>query len=158
MYTCKTCSLPDNYPDIHIGQNGSCNYCQFYEEHKSILTDYDNLESVFLNYLAQAKETAAKNGSRYDCLVGFSGGKDSTYIIYQLKEKYNMRVLAFTYDNGFYVHELYKTCFQEISADKYFTVLQGKEWTGDDVFDDYCQELEKMKQKTSVRGKMSRTD
>lgn len=101
MYTCKTCSLPDNYPDIHIGENGSCNYCQFYEKHKSILTDYDNLESVFLNYLAQAKETAAKNGSRYDCLVGFSGGKDSTYIIYQLKEKYNMRVLAFTYDNGF---------------------------------------------------------
>jgi hypothetical protein len=33
---------------------------------------------------------------------------------------------------------LYKTCLEEKSADKYFTVLQGKEWTGGDVFDDYC--------------------
>lgn len=47
-------------------------------------------------------------------------------------------VSTITYENGFYVHELYKTCFQEISGDKYFTVLQGKEWTGGPVFDDYC--------------------
>ena len=47
-------------------------------------------------------------------------------------------VSTITYENGFYVHELYKTCFQEISADKYFTVLQSKEWTGGSVFDDYC--------------------
>ena len=47
-------------------------------------------------------------------------------------------VSTITYENGFYVHDLYKTCFQEISADKYFTILQGKEWTGGNVFDDYC--------------------
>lgn len=47
-------------------------------------------------------------------------------------------VSTIIYDNGLYVHELYKTCFQEISADKYFTLLQGKEWTGGPVFDDYC--------------------
>lgn len=34
------------------------------------------------------------------------------------------------YEDGLFVHKLYKTCFKEISADKYFTVLQGKEWTG----------------------------
>ena len=43
-----------------------------------------------------------------------------------------------TYENGLYVHKLYSTCFEEKSADKYFTVLQGKDWTGGDVFDDYC--------------------
>lgn len=43
-----------------------------------------------------------------------------------------------TFENGLYVHSLYKTCFQKDSADKYFTVLQGKEWTGGDVFDDFC--------------------
>lgn len=47
-------------------------------------------------------------------------------------------VSTIIYDNGLYVHELYKTCFQEISADKYFSVLQGKDWTGGPVFDDYC--------------------
>ena len=43
-----------------------------------------------------------------------------------------------TYENGLYVHSLYKTCFQKDSADKYSTILQGKEWTGGNVFDDFC--------------------
>lgn len=43
-----------------------------------------------------------------------------------------------TYENGLYVHSLYKTCFQKDSADKYFTILQGKEWIGGNVFDDFC--------------------
>lgn len=47
-------------------------------------------------------------------------------------------VSIITYENGLYVHELYKTCFHEDSADKYFTILQGKEWTGGEVFDDLC--------------------
>ena len=38
---------------------------------------------------------------KYDCLVGFSGGKDSSYVIYRLRSHYNARVLAFTWDNGF---------------------------------------------------------
>lgn len=47
-------------------------------------------------------------------------------------------VSIISYENGLYVHELYKTCFQEISADKYFSVFQGKDWTGGDECDDYC--------------------
>lgn len=47
-------------------------------------------------------------------------------------------VSIITYGDGLYVHELYKTCFHEDSADKYFTILQGKEWTGGEVFDDFC--------------------
>ena len=47
-------------------------------------------------------------------------------------------VSTITYENGLYVHSLYKTCFHEDSADKYFTVLQGKKWTSGDVFDDFC--------------------
>ena len=47
-------------------------------------------------------------------------------------------VSIITYEDEMFVHSLYKTCFQKESADKYFTVLQGKEWTGGDVFDDFC--------------------
>ncbi len=42
------------------------------------------------------------------------------------------------FENGVYIHSLYRTCFKRESADKYFTVLQDKEWTGGAVFDDYC--------------------
>lgn len=47
-------------------------------------------------------------------------------------------VMVITLVNNTFVHELYKSCFQEDSSQKYFTILQGKEWTGGDVFDDYC--------------------
>ena len=40
--------------------------------------------------------------------------------------------------NNTFVHELYRSCFHEDSSQKYFTILQDKEWTGGDVFDDYC--------------------
>lgn len=101
MYPCKICSLPDNYPGLHIESNGSCNFCNFYERHKPSLVNFTSLEHTFQNYMDQAKQRAKEIQSGFDCLVGFSGGKDSTYVIQQLKEKYHMRVLAFTYDNGF---------------------------------------------------------
>lgn len=40
--------------------------------------------------------------------------------------------------NNVFVHELYKSCFHEDGSQKYFTILQGKEWTGGTVFDDLC--------------------
>lgn len=40
--------------------------------------------------------------------------------------------------NNTFVHELYRSCFHEDSSQKYFTVLQGKEWTGGEVPDDFC--------------------
>lgn len=47
-------------------------------------------------------------------------------------------VSTITLENNTFVHELYRTCFQEDSSEKYYTVLQGKEWIGGEVFDDYC--------------------
>lgn len=43
-----------------------------------------------------------------------------------------------TYKNGIYFHKGCGTFFKEDGALKYFTLAQGKEWTGGDVFDDYC--------------------
>jgi hypothetical protein len=40
-------------------------------------------------------------GGKYDCIVGVSGGRDSSFILYNLAKKYGMRVLAYNYDNGF---------------------------------------------------------
>jgi hypothetical protein len=42
-----------------------------------------------------------RDRGQYDCVVGFSGGKDSSYVLYRLKEHYGARVLAYTCDNGF---------------------------------------------------------
>ncbi len=47
-------------------------------------------------------------------------------------------VTTISLKNNTFVHELYRSCFHEDSSQKYFTILQDKEWTGGEVFDDYC--------------------
>ena len=39
--------------------------------------------------------------SKYDCVVGVSGGRDSTFLLYYIKKILNLRPLAVHYDNGF---------------------------------------------------------
>ena len=46
-------------------------------------------------------ESSRKKGRRYDCLVPVSGGMDSTYVLYLCKRVYDLKVLAFNFDNGF---------------------------------------------------------
>ena len=101
MEHCKRCGLPVSYQGIHLDEQGVCNFCAFFESHKEELSNQEQLESIFQREVEKAKEKAKENGAAYDCLVGLSGGKDSTYIIYQMKHRYGMRVLAFTLDNGF---------------------------------------------------------
>lgn len=101
MNFCKKCGLEEGYPDLVLNENGVCNYCSFYEKNKSMLTDFYHLEEKFIQIIQRAKMQAQTKGAAYDCLVGFSGGKDSTYVIWKLKNTYHMRILAFTYDNGF---------------------------------------------------------
>lgn len=43
-----------------------------------------------------------------------------------------------TYKEGIYFHENRGSFFEENGVQKYFTLAQGKEWTGSDVFDDFC--------------------
>ena len=43
-----------------------------------------------------------------------------------------------TFENGFFIHKSIRTFFTEEGAQKYFTESLGREWTGGDVFEDYC--------------------
>ena len=42
------------------------------------------------------------------------------------------------YEDGFFIHESIRTFFSEEGAEKYYTLSLGKEWTGGDVFEDFC--------------------
>ena len=101
MEHCIKCGLPKTYPKIKMDQEGVCCFCRFYEKHQQNLDDYNSLHRQFLAEIEKAKEKARKNHAPYDCIVGLSGGKDGAYLICQLRKVYGMRVLAYTFDNGF---------------------------------------------------------
>lgn len=102
MRYCERCGLPENYPGIRFNEEGICNYCGFYEKNREFLEDKEKRKGLFEKQIELARKKAAESGAPYDCIVGFSGGKDSTYIIWQMKHTYGLRVLAVTFQNGFH--------------------------------------------------------
>lgn len=94
---CKRCGLPSSYPDTTFDDNCICNVCKEYDAFKSKADCYfkspDDLKSKLLN-------TKAERKGDYDCILLYSGGKDSTYVLYKLMEM-GVRVLAYTFDNGY---------------------------------------------------------
>jgi len=102
MKKCKKCYLPETYPNTSFNEKGICNYCS--DEifivgetgnEKISKEKKDQLKKDFENLIKKSK-----GKSKYDCLLLFSGGKDSSYLLYLLTKKYKLKVLTVTVDNG----------------------------------------------------------
>ena len=87
---CSRCILPETMPFIVFDSQGVCNYCHNHQKHT--MKGEDALLRVLDTY-------RSKNGDP-DCLVGFSGGRDSSYGLHLLKTRYGMNPIAYTYDWG----------------------------------------------------------
>jgi N-acetyl sugar amidotransferase len=73
MRWCRSCILPDTRPNLVIGADGICNACRAHGQRPEI--DWTLRSRAFREVVAHAKA----HGSRYDCLIPVSGGKDSTW-------------------------------------------------------------------------------
>ena len=93
--TCVRCVNDKTVKGITFDENGLCSHCSCYDRYKPRLKDYDRLEKLFL------KKITKEGDYDYDAAVGFSGGKDSTFVLYKLVKEYKLKVKAFTLDNGF---------------------------------------------------------
>lgn len=87
--------MPDNYPGITFNENGICNYCNTYKEAEYL--DYKDLKAKIESY----RKTKKDINDNYDCVLAFSGGRDSSFLLYYLAKVLNLRVIAYSADNGF---------------------------------------------------------
>lgn len=96
---CTRCVMDTTATEITFDKNGVCNFCTDFETlaHKTIWRPID----VRLKELEDgvAKIKALGKNSKYDCLVGLSGGVDSSYICYWVKQV-GLRPLVVHFDNG----------------------------------------------------------
>ena len=90
MKRCSKCLLPETYPNIRYNEGGVCNYC----------LSYTPIEYEGETRLEEFLNGYRNKGDKYDALVAVSGGRDSTFTLCELVEKYGMNVLAYNYDNG----------------------------------------------------------
>lgn len=89
---CTKCILPETFPFIEFDkESGECNYCKNYKK-KSKTKSLDELRELVAPY-------KSKNGTP-DCLVPFSGGRDSMYVLHIIKKELGLNPIAFTYDWG----------------------------------------------------------
>lgn len=93
---CTQCILPSTFPGISFDEKGVCNHCQRYRGRDATEKQMAKYERKFVKLLQEKK-----NRATYDVLVAYSGGKDSTYTLDVLVNRYELRVLALTFDNTF---------------------------------------------------------
>tara|TARA_B100001540_G_C15802731_1_gene640671 strand:+ start:776 stop:1927 length:1152 start_codon:yes stop_codon:yes gene_type:complete len=93
--TCNKCILDDTIADIVFDVDGVCNFCKLHHslELKYPLDNDDKLNKLILKIKKDGKR------KKYDCIVGVSGGRDSTYTLLKSIEL-GLRPLAVHFDNG----------------------------------------------------------
>jgi len=96
MKTCIRCVCNEKIPGIFFDENGVCNYCHQYDE---LNAEYPTgkVGKAKLKELAKKIKGDGK-GKQYDCIVGVSGGCDSSYLVY-LTIELGLRPLAVHFDN-----------------------------------------------------------
>lgn len=88
---CTKCLLPETFPFIEYDHKGVCNFCNNYKQQI-------NVQSI--EKLKELVEPYRRKDGKPDCIVPFSGGRDSTYSLHIIKNELKLNPIAFTYDWG----------------------------------------------------------
>jgi N-acetyl sugar amidotransferase len=95
MRRCSKCNLPETHETITFDDQGVCNICNQHSVQKTSI-DWgqrkNDLDALVEKY---------RGRHDYDCLVPFSGGKDSTWALYYLVKEYGLKPLVVRFDHGF---------------------------------------------------------
>ncbi len=87
---CAKCTLPESFPSIEFDDDGVCNYCRSYN--KIHVKGPEALEKLVAPFRSNSDEP--------DCIVSFSGGRDSSYMLHYLKKVLHLNPIAYTFDWG----------------------------------------------------------
>lgn len=130
---CTRCIYDTKVPKIQFNAEGVCNYCDMIEQLKlQYGTGTKDGEAKFIKILEKIKRDG-KN-KKYDCVVGVSGGTDSSYMIIKALE-WGLRPLAVHYDNTWntaIATENIRKILDKLKVDLYTHVVNNKE--ADDIF------------------------
>jgi N-acetyl sugar amidotransferase len=95
---CTRCVMSTTDPDISFDDEGRCNHCTDYFERMASLTYQPETSDRELAAIVE-RIKAAGRGKEYDCVMGMSGGIDSSYAVFVAKSL-GLRPLAVHMDNG----------------------------------------------------------
>ncbi len=129
---CARCIYDNTTPSISFNEEGICNYClqvdKLDEQYKPGKEGLQELERLFTKIKVEGKD------KKYDCIIGVSGGTDSSYLLCKAKE-WGLRPLAVHYDNTWntaIATENIRKITKYADVDLWTYVIDNKE--ADDIF------------------------
>lgn len=108
---CKSCVISNQRPRIQFSDDGECNACKYWSR-KDDEIDWEERERE----LRDLCDRYRRNDGGFDVLVPSSGGKDSVYVAYLLKENYGMHPLTMTWAPHVYTAIGYRNMQAQIHA------------------------------------------
>ncbi len=96
---CNRCLSNETIQSINLDSENVCQFCKIHDEMDKEYPLDENSEKRLFKIAEKIKSVGIN--SKYDCVVGVSGGRDSTFLLYYIKKILNLRPLAVHYDNGF---------------------------------------------------------
>lgn len=131
---CSRCIYDTTVPNIVFDDKGVCNYCkmidQLQDEYKAGTPEGI---ATFKEIVEQIKKDG--KGKAYDCVMGVSGGTDSSYMLHMAVKDWGLRPLAVHYDNTWdsaIATENIRKVLSKLDVDLYTHVVDNKE--ADDIF------------------------
>lgn len=133
---CVRCGLTGEHPDAQLNADLLCKPCLFYERHREDAARYFGTVAELQAILPEDRN---RNEAGQDCLMLLSGGKDSTYALYQLVEL-GLTPLVFSLDNG-YISDGAKANIRRAVDDLGLELVMGSTAAMDDIFADSLRQF-----------------
>ena len=96
LKSCTKCMMPETYETFRFDDKGVCNVCNNWDVKLHEINWDERIERF--EELVQG----FRGKYDYDCIVPFSGGKDSTFILHQIVKRHNLKPLVVSFDHGFF--------------------------------------------------------
>lgn len=131
---CERCIYDNSVPNIVFNENGMCNYCQIHDDLEILYPIEKEGEKRLSLLFEKIKSEGTGKGKKYDCVIGVSGGCDSSYLVHKAV-KMGLKPLAVHFDNTWnspIATQNIQKVLSKLNVDLFTIVVNNKEY--DDIY------------------------